>query len=80
MMPSTTREREESPTLFRSSSRDSFELALFSKRLEMQAETAIAESLNLEKQEAPQKKIDLQKNETDKLEVARRKNRKAFRP
>jgi hypothetical protein len=69
-----------SVNLFRSSILDSFEIAVFSKSLDGQAEAAIAESLILEKQEAPQKAIDLQKIVTDKLEVARQKNRKAFRP
>lgn len=69
-----------SVNLFRSSSLDSFELAVFSRRLDVQAEAAIAESLNLEKQEAPQRKIDLQKIATDKVEFARQRNRKAFRP
>ena len=69
-----------SVNLFRSSSLNSFELAVFSKRLDGKAEAAIAESLNLEKQEAPQKEIDRQKREVDNLEVARQKNKKTFRP
>jgi hypothetical protein len=69
-----------SVNLLRSSTLDSFEIAVFSKSLDAQAEAAIAESLILEKQEAPQKAIELQKIATDKLEVARQKNRKAFRP
>jgi len=70
----------DSATLFRSSSLGSFELSVFSKSLDAQAEAASAESLILEKQEAPQKEIDRQKSEAGKLEAARLKNRKAFRP
>ncbi len=53
---------------------------MFSKRLDAQAEAAMAESVKLEGQEDLQKEIDRQKKETDNLEVARQKNRKTFRP
>jgi hypothetical protein len=53
---------------------------MFSKRLDGEAEAAIAKSLKLEGQEDPQKEIGRQKKETDKLEVDRQKNRKIFRP
>jgi hypothetical protein len=53
---------------------------MFSKRLDAQAEAAIAKSIKLEGQEVPQKEIDRQKKETDDLEAARQKNRKTFRP
>ena len=43
------------------------------------ADAAIAESLRLAKQDAPQKEIDRQKSEADKLEAVRQKNIKAFR-
>jgi len=66
--------------LFRSSIRNSFGLAVFSKRLDAQAETAIAECVKLEMQQAPQKKMDRQKKEDDDLEVARQKNIETFRP
>ncbi len=66
--------------LFRSSFLNSFGLVMFSKRLDAQAEAAIAESVKLEEQEAPQKEIDHQKKRADNLEVARQKNRKTFRP
>jgi hypothetical protein len=68
-----------SADLSRSESLNSFELDVFSKRLQMKAQAATAESLKLEKQEAPQKEIDRQKGEADKLEAARRKNIKDFR-
>ena len=66
--------------LTRSSFLNSFALAMFSKRLDARAEAAIAESVTLEGQEDPQKEIERQKKEADKLEVARLKNRKTFRP
>lgn len=63
-----------------SSSMNTFQLAIFSKRLNAQAETAIAESVKLEKEQAPQKEIDRQKKEADDLEAVRLKNQKTFRP
>jgi len=66
--------------LFRATSLNSFGLVMFSKRLYGQAEAAIAESVKLEGQEDLQKEIERQKKETDKLEVARQKNQKSFRP
>ena len=71
---------QNSVNLFRSTIRNSFGLAVFSKRLDAQAETAIAECVKLEKQEAPQKEMDRQKKEDDKLEAARQKNIETFRP
>ena len=66
--------------LVRSRFLNSFALVMFSKRLDGEAEAAIAKSLKLEGQEDPQKEIGRQKKETDKLEVARSKNRKTLRP
>ena len=71
---------QNSVNLFRSTIRNSFGLAVFSKRLDAHAETAIAECVKLEKQEAPQKEMDRQKREDDKLEAARQKNIETFRP
>jgi hypothetical protein len=62
------------------SSMNSFQLAVFSKRLNAQAEASIVESVKLEKEQAPQKEIDRQKKETDDLEAARLKNERIFRP
>jgi hypothetical protein len=70
---------ENSVTLFRSNSLDSFGLAVFSKKLDAQAEAAIAESLKLEQVQASQREIDRQKGEANKAEVARLKNMKTFR-
>jgi hypothetical protein len=61
------------------SSMNSFRLAVLSKRLDTQAEAAIAESVKLEKEQAPQKEIDRQKKVVDDLDLARQKNKRAFR-
>jgi hypothetical protein len=53
---------------------------MFSKRLDAQAEAAIAKSLKMEGQEDPQREIDCQKKEADDLEAARQKNLKVFCP
>ncbi len=66
--------------LFRSSFLNSFGLVMFSKRLDGQAEAAIAESVKLEGQEDLKKEIEHQKKEADNLEGARQNNRKTFRP
>jgi hypothetical protein len=66
--------------LFRATSLNSFGLVMFSKRLDRQAEAAIAESVRLEGHEDLQNDIDRQKKETDDLEAARQKNTKSFRP
>lgn len=66
--------------LFRSSFLNSFGLVMLSKRLDQQAEAAVAESVKLEGQEDRQKEIERQKKEADDLEAAREKNRKTFRP
>ncbi len=66
--------------LFRSSLSNTFGLVMFSKRLDAQAEAAIAKSLKLEGQEDPQKEVARVKKEADDLETSRLKNIKAFRP
>jgi hypothetical protein len=67
-------------SLFRSSNLNSFRLALYSKRLDAQAEAAIFEFEKLEKHETPQVEIGRPKKEADELEVARQLNQKTFRP
>jgi hypothetical protein len=59
---------------------NSFSLVMISKRLDAQAESAIAKSLKMEGDEDPQREIDRQKKEADDLEAARQKNLKIFRP
>ena len=66
--------------LFRSSLSNTFGLVMFSKRLDAQAEAAIAESLKLEGQEGPHKEVARVKKEAVAPETSRHKNLKAFRP
>jgi hypothetical protein len=66
--------------LFRSSLSNTFGLVIFSKRLDAQAEAAIAKSLKLEGQEDPQKEVARVNKEADDLETSQQKNIKAFRP
>jgi hypothetical protein len=71
---------QNSVSLFHSTGSESLGLAVFSKRLNAQAEAAIVESAKLGKEQAPQKEIDRQKKEVDDLDIARQKNIKSFRP
>ena len=66
--------------LFRASLSNTFGLVMFSKRLNAQAEAAIAKSLKLEGQEDPQKEVPRVKKETDDLKTLRPKNIKAYLP
>ncbi len=66
--------------LVRSSFTDRLGLIIYSKRVNAEAELAIAEAVNLEEQEGPQREAERQKKQTDDLETARQKNRKIFRP
>jgi hypothetical protein len=66
--------------LFRSSWSKAFAIVMFSKQLDDQAGTSIAESVKLEEQEAPQKALALVKKQAEDLETERQKNVQAFRP
>lgn len=66
--------------LVRSALTNRFGLIIFSKRVNAEAELAIAEAVTLETQEKPQRDADLKKKEADDLEAERVKNQKAFRP
>ena len=66
--------------LVRSSFSGGFELVIYSKRLNAEAEFALAEAVKLEKQEEPQREAERQKKQTDNLEATRQKNQKSFRP
>jgi hypothetical protein len=66
--------------LVRSSFSGEFELVIYFKRLNAEAEAALAEAVKLEKQEEPQREAERQKRETDDLEAMRQKNQKIFRP
>jgi len=54
--------------------------SFYSKRVNSEAELAIAEAVKLEEQEGPNREAERQKKQTDDLEVARQKNRKIFHP
>jgi hypothetical protein len=71
---------EYSLNLFRSSASDTFAIVTFDKRLDSQAAISIAESVELERQEAPQKEVERAKKETDDLERQRQKNIEVLRP
>src|SRR5712692_1259955 len=66
--------------LIRSSSSGSFELLIYSKRLNAEAEVALAEAVKLEKLEEPQREAERQKKQADNLQATRDKNQKTFRP
>jgi hypothetical protein len=65
--------------LVRSSFSGGFELVIYSKRINAEAEVALAEAVKLEKQEEPQREAERQKKDADDLEVTRQKNQKSFR-
>jgi hypothetical protein len=69
-----------SVNLVRSSFTDVFGLVIYSKRLNAEAELAIAEAVKLEEQEGPKREAERKQRATDDLEVARQKNRKVFQP
>ena len=66
--------------LVRSSFSGGFELVIYSKRLNAEAEVALAEAVKLEKQEEPQREAERQKKQIGDLEATRQKNQKSFRP
>ena len=66
--------------LVRSSFSGDFELVIYFKQLNAEAEVALAEAVKLEKQEEPQREAERQKKQTDDLEATRQKNQKSFRP
>ena len=66
--------------LVRSPFSDVLGLVLFSKRANAQAELAIAEAVQLDKQEGPKREAERERKQADDLEMARRKNQKSFRP
>ena len=66
--------------LVRSSFTDGFELVIYSKRANAEAEVSTAEAVKLEAQDGPKRTAERQKKETTDLEVTRQKNQKSFRP
>ena len=76
----TWEDSQYSLNLIHSSSSGSFELLIYSKRLNAEAEVALAEAVKLEKLEEPQREAERQKKQADNLEATREKNQKTFRP
>jgi hypothetical protein len=66
--------------LVRFSFSDVFGLVIYSKRVNAEAELAIAEAVKLDEQGGPKREAERLKKETDDLEVTRQKNQKSFRP
>lgn len=66
--------------LVRSPFTDDFGLVIYSKRMNADVESAIAESVKLEEQERPTREAERQQKATDDLEATRQKNRKVFQP
>jgi hypothetical protein len=66
--------------LVRSSFTDRFGLVIYSKRVNAEAEVAIAEAVKLDEQDGPKREAERQKKEADNLEAVREKNQKTFRP
>jgi hypothetical protein len=66
--------------LVRSSFSGGFMLVIYSKRLNAEAEVALAEAVKLEKQEGPQREAERQTKQTADLEATRQQTQKSFRP
>jgi hypothetical protein len=67
-------------TLSRSSLSNAFELVMFSKQVNGQADAAIANAIQQEREGAPQRQAAQVKREADELEALRQTNLKAFQP
>ena len=76
----TWEDSQYSLNLIRSSSSGNFELLIYSKQLNAEAEVALAEAVKLEKLEEPQREAERQKKQNGDLEATRQKNQKIFRP
>lgn len=66
--------------LVRSTFTDRFELIIYSKKVNADAELATTEAIKLEEQEGPKREAARQKKDADDLALTRQKNQKAFRP
>jgi hypothetical protein len=71
---------ENSLNLLHSSVLNTFELVLFSKQINAQADAAIIQGAKLDQQQTPQLEIDHQQKEASDLESMREKNKKSFQP
>jgi hypothetical protein len=66
--------------LVRSSFANAFQLVIYTKRVNADADAALAQVVKADELEAPQKAIERQNKEADATELARQKNQKSFRP
>ncbi len=66
--------------LVRSAFTDDFGLVIYSKRVNADADLAIADAVKQEEQERPKREAERRQRETDDLEVTRLKNQKIFHP
>jgi hypothetical protein len=71
---------QDSVTLSQSPLSNAFQLVLFSKQVNGQADAAIAAAVRQEREDAPQREAARMKKEADELEALRQANLKAFRP
>jgi hypothetical protein len=71
---------QDSVTLSQSSLSNAFQLVMFSKQMNGQADAAIATAVRQERENAPQREAARVKKEADELEALRQANLKAFRP
>ncbi|MFZ0735480.1 MAG: hypothetical protein WBL70_07710 [Candidatus Acidiferrales bacterium] len=67
-------------TLSRSALSNTYQLVMFSKQMNSEAEAAIAESAKQERDDAPQREIARVKKAADELAIERQANVKAFQP
>jgi hypothetical protein len=66
--------------LVRSPFSNAFQLVIYSKRVNAEADAALAQVVKVDELEAPQRAVARQKKETDAMEITRQKNQKSFRP
>jgi hypothetical protein len=66
--------------LVRSQFSNAFQLVIYSKRVNAEADAALAQVVKVDELEAPQRAVVRQKKEADAIELTRQKNQKSFRP
>jgi hypothetical protein len=66
--------------LVRSPFSNAFQLVIYSKRVNAEADAELAQVVKVDELEAPQRAVARQKKETDAMEITRQKNQKSFRP
>jgi hypothetical protein len=66
--------------LVRSQFSNAFQLVIYSKRVNAEADAALVQVVKVDELEAPQRAVARQKKEADATELTRQKNQKSFRP